>query len=564
MPEPAELRYILELNRTAGGTGYFAPVPEGRPGFDAALAVLRRRPMDAFLHQFALEHLLALPRPRLEALAGAAPADDRVLLALVCEAAALTGAFAPQERFAPSALREIEAATPLIVLRHGRLPDRHLHATWITRLAQNLLHHRPLPLPGDPGLPPLPSLPADALPATPVPLERIPVVRVPDAPAPVPPADTIRTATERLAAVGALVSAEMRHEASLSPVALLRQWRLERRVDSGPLRHRLGGFQTAYGRGLTLERARAGYLMEIVERYSAFADFGPDAVLGHRGHVSLVRARLSEMRGAGRNALDPNELGLEVPYEDAPLFWRPAEAGGAAGVWVPAQAVYLFCNLDEAALFSALGSTGLAAGNTPAEARLSALLEVIERDAEAVTPFREAGCFRVASDDPTLRPLLEDYRRHGVHVRFQDLTGPLGVPVYKCFVTALDGTIVKGTGAHPDGRRALVAALTETMHPYPGGPRSRPGPPGEAVRRVEDLPDRSGPSAEADLARIEGLLRANGLQPVYADLTRRDLGLPVVRALVPGLETLADFDRYSRLSPRLAAAATARQTPECS
>jgi ribosomal protein S12 methylthiotransferase accessory factor YcaO len=34
------------------------------------------------------------------------------------------------------------------------------------------------------------------------------------------------------------------------------------------------------------------------------------------------------------------------------------------------------------------------------------------------------------------------------------------------------------------------------------------------------------------------------------DLTRSDLDLPVVRAIVPGLELMTDFDRFARVSPR--------------
>jgi ribosomal protein S12 methylthiotransferase accessory factor YcaO len=35
------------------------------------------------------------------------------------------------------------------------------------------------------------------------------------------------------------------------------------------------------------------------------------------------------------------------------------------------------------------------------------------------------------------------------------------------------------------------------------------------------------------------------------DLTRKDLEFPVVRAIVPGMEFMTDFDRFSRVSPRL-------------
>jgi len=71
------------------------------------------------------------------------------------------------------------------------------------------------------------------------------------------------------------------------------------------------------------------------------------------------------------------------------------------------------------------------------------------------------------------------------------------------------------------------------------------------VRVLEDLPDHSTGSAEGDLMVLEQVLVENGYPPSYMDLTRADLGIPAVRALVPGLEWVADFDRFSRLSPRL-------------
>ncbi|MDO9631727.1 MAG: YcaO-like family protein, partial [Humidesulfovibrio sp.] len=67
----------------------------------------------------------------------------------------------------------------------------------------------------------------------------------------------------------------------------------------------------------------------------------------------------------------------------------------------------------------------------------------------------------------------------------------------------------------------------------------------------EDLPDYSTGSAEGDLLVLEQVLVENGYPPCYVELTRADLGIPAVRAMVPGLEWVADFDRFSRLSPRL-------------
>lgn len=44
---------------------------------------------------------------------------------------------------------------------------------------------------------------------------------------------------------------------------------------------------------------------------------------------------------------------------------------------------------------------------------------------------------------------------------------------------------------------------------------------------------------------------STGFSPIYVDITSKDLDIPVVKALVPGLEKMADFDAYSRINPRL-------------
>ncbi len=548
-----EWRYILELVATAAGTGSFAPLPENRPNLETALQRLRACPRDSFLHRYVLQMLAALDPARQSAMRSATRGADLVFKALWAELSLLEEDPAHPTHAEESQIRPLAAASPSILLRHALLADRGSHARWAALMAANLEFHRPLPGIEDPQRPLLPERGCAAADAG-VGLEAVSLNPRLCAAPPVPLAETIRTASTRLARAGILVSGEMRHEASLSPVGLLHQWRFQRRVRSGGLDYRLGGFQTAYGRGFGLETARAAYLMEIVERFSAYGEFAPREVLGHRCATPLHQAPFSRMQADGRPALDPNDLMLEVPYQDEPLFWRPAEAvgpGGRTEIWVPAQCVYLFCNLDEPDLFSGLGSTGLGAGNTMTQARLAALLEVVERDAEALTPFSPGDCFAAQSTDPWLQSLLTHYDRCGIQVQFQDLTGPLGVPCYKCFVVGPDGRIAKGTGAHPEGRRALLSALTETMYPYPNGPVSGPGLPALPVRPIEALPDHGSGSMEADLDRMERLLRANGFRLLYVDLTRRDLDLPVVRAIVPGLSPMADYDRFARINPRL-------------
>ena len=117
--------------------------------------------------------------------------------------------------------------------------------------------------------------------------------------------------------------------------------------------------------------------------------------------------------------------------------------------------------------------------------------------------------------------------------------------------------MARATGANLNGARAALAALTETPWPYvwaqpaPFGKASGPGLAGLPERVLEDLPDYSLPSAEANRRLLECVLAGHGRSPLYVELTRADRDLPVVRALIPGLELNAEWDRFSRPSLRL-------------
>ena len=87
--------------------------------------------------------------------------------------------------------------------------------------------------------------------------------------------------------------------------------------------------------------------------------------------------------------------------------------------------------------------------------------------------------------------------------------------------------------------------------PISFGKASGPGLAALPERVLEDLPDYSLPSAEANLRLLESVLAGHGKSPLYVDLTRTDLNLPVVRVLIPGLELTAEWDSFSRPSLRL-------------
>lgn len=175
--------------------------------------------------------------------------------------------------------------------------------------------------------------------------------------------------------------------------------------------------------------------------------------MGTRQTHVLIHGCLSQLTARGYSLLDPNDLCLEVPYQDEALYWMEGERlteGGTEPIWVPVQCVFLFCNLDERNLFSGLGSTGLASGNSMAEARLSALYELLERDNEAVNPYHPSRCFRIYAKDERLKALFEDYRARGIHMQFQDISPAFGFPCCTCFVTHRDGTVARGGRGQPE------------------------------------------------------------------------------------------------------------------
>ena len=536
----APFRYQLAHQESLLGVAYFTPTPAQPLTLEQCLEHIQGSPTDEFMRAH-VRPLLAATGP--ETLSAMYSDASPVIRGLILETALLTPTLGDLWERLRADAGALARHAPQIFLNSAALPDHELHAQASSLLAANIFQHRCLP--ADIAALPITSATEpdridlsamrSSLPAEP-PRSRKPA------------SQTYALAMERLYGMGILDGPEMRHHASLAPWGLLRRWRLDRTTRCGAFNHRLEGLMTSYGRGLCLEDAQASLAMEIVERYSSFADIRDLRISGSQDGGEIRTATHAEL---GDQALDPNAMRLEAPYAGQVLHWMAASDGDGSACFVPVQAVYLFTNLEEIRLFSGLGSTGLASGNTVEEAKVSGLLEVMERDAEAVRVFDQSRCFRVDCREAELGDMLERYRAQGIDPVFQDLTTELGVPCYKCFVHLKDGGVVKATGAGLSGKRAAISALTETPFPFPGKESSASGPDGLPVRMLEDLPDYSTGSAAGDLALLEAILKRRGFSPLYANLTKRELRLPVFRAIVPGLEIVSDFDRFTRISPRL-------------
>jgi ribosomal protein S12 methylthiotransferase accessory factor len=225
-------------------------------------------------------------------------------------------------------------------------------------------------------------------------------------------------------------------------------------------------------------------------------------------------------------------------------------------------------------------TNGLASGNTRLEALCHALCEVVERDALALATARahvvpaiadalaDIG-FNPGSPPRRERPplislpslpnratlLARKLQRAGLRVCLEDLTSTTGVATIGCTI-AEPGTsdAYSGCGTHPDARVALIRALTEAaqsrMTAIQGGREDLPDctPPNDfaasyASDGTEDTIDfgdiasyqHSSVNEDVELL-IDGMRKSGFTQIVAVELTRPEVGIPVVRVVVPGAE----------------------------
>ncbi len=204
-------------------------------------------------------------------------------------------------------------------------------------------------------------------------------------------------------------------------------------------------------------------------------------------------------------------------------------------------------------------------------------MELAERDAVAMWWYNRLA--RPAFDldsfgDPWMTEFQEVYAALGRDIHVLDLTNDLGIPVAVSISRRVDGPtedIMMAFGAHFDVGIAVQRALAEMNQFLPAvidiGPdgHTRYGfTGGDQVNwwktaRVADHPylRPSGPAVPAsayarpatgdlldDVAAVRAVVEERGMEMLVLDQTRPDIGLPVVKVIVPGMRHF-----WRRLAP---------------
>ena len=335
------------------------------------------------------------------------------------------------------------------------------------------------------------------------------------------------------------------------------------------------------GKGSTREQSEISALCEAIERYSgAF----------HGDEMRIVRRFIEFGRG---EAIHPNDAqlfsdhqldnaeGINAkghPYNvvpprldpDAEIDWTP--------VWsltnkrhrcLPTSMLYSMAPEQRGANDLIADSNGCAAGNTLEEAILQGFYELAERDAFAIwwyNRLRVPGIDLASFDDEYLASAVDYYARYERDLWMLDVTSDIGIPAFVALSRRPDATtedIIYGAGAHADPRIAALRALCElnqclTWLPRPGNGDGRPmiddplalwwwktarladcpwlAPRTDApMRKASSYPAIESADTRDDVEYCRALVEAKGLEFLVLDQTRPDIGMPVVRVIVPGM-----------------------------
>jgi putative methanogenesis marker protein 1 len=316
-----------------------------------------------------------------------------------------------------------------------------------------------------------------------------------------------------------------------------------------------GAVSVYNGKGATPAEARVSAMMEGIERFSA--EF--------REQDYLV-AGFSFLPSEG---VDPADLILpEGADTSTEIPWvRAWDISSDREILVPANAVlHPFPRLYPSLFRS--NTNGLASGNTMEEAIFHGLMEVIERDAWSLAEsIRSTGPEIMEADVGIAGDLMKKFAGAEVAVRLKNLTSDIGVPT---IAAVSDDTRLRdpalltiGIGTHTNAGIAVLRALTEVAQSRltqihgaredttTADFRKRMGYDRtkrmnrhwfEADGEVDFFSIRSCDTRDFrdDIQCVILLLRKAGLDRVLvADLTRPEIGVPVVRVIVPGLEVFA-------------------------
>lgn len=340
------------------------------------------------------------------------------------------------------------------------------------------------------------------------------------------------------------------------------------------LRHSLR--HKSAGKGKTDQQSKASGLGEAIERYSGFFTGDEIRIKGiyaqmesaaiHPNTCMLFSVNQYQNRQKW-NLQHGNFAWVPEPFdEEKEIEWTPVwSLTHQQFKYLPTAYCYYSYPLPEDHRFYHGDSNGNAAGNTLEEAILQGFMELVERDCVALWWYHRIKRPSVdldSFDEPYLLALKDYYQTQQRDFWVLDITSDFSIP---CFVAISQRTggatqeILLGFGTHFDAKIAILRAVTEMNQflgiklgngktalddpdwhywfkeatlenqPYLVGDRNAP------LKVYSDYQERYYDDLGQDVLTCVEIAALHGMETLVLDQTRPDIGLNVVKVIVPGM-----------------------------
>lgn len=349
------------------------------------------------------------------------------------------------------------------------------------------------------------------------------------------------------------------------------------------------------GKGPTKNHARASAIMESIERFSSLPKNYPNKLI--RGSYEELSKSYNVLKYD--EVVEP--LSFSLDDKMMMDYCIGFDLLNEKSILVPASLVIFkhIPKPPSVNPYAFYHTNGLASGNVLEESVCHALCEVIERDSTSIAEFvssafqyhilrtiensfiqRGMHLNNVESkkfiDDNTIYPdvilkdidnkycqkLLKRFEVCQIPLIVKDITSDLGIPTFIAssveWINHDYGYLVEGHGSHPDSRIALIRSITEVSQSRAANIQGSRDDLRKMKYDFDDSDDkRSWQFIKSsrhikfseinsyynddildDVKLILSKLKEKGLEKaIFVNLTNPKLNIPVVRVIVPGLET---------------------------
>ena len=334
------------------------------------------------------------------------------------------------------------------------------------------------------------------------------------------------------------------------------------------------------GKGKSDAQAKASALGEAIERYSGVfqgyetRQLSTYTQMGDRAIHPNACMHFSEEQYRTRaewNASCPSAFQrVAEPFdEEREIEWTPVWSLTHQD-WKFLPTAYCYYGYDMLEVkYCWADSNGCAAGNSKEEAILQGFMELVERDSVSIwwyNRLKRPGVDLDSFDEPYFRALKEYYRTLDRSLWVLDITIDLKIPAFAAISSRTDNgpvaDIIYGFGAHFDPKIAIMRALTEVNQTLPGVKTVNPDGttkymfddqiaidwwqqatvasepyvvPDEntPLKRSSDYPQLATDDLRDDVLNCVKIAEELGMETLVLDQTRPDLGLNVVKVIVP-------------------------------